>query len=243
VGDWTFEQLWATRSVALTIPAVSVETYGPKVFKTPHIGDLTHDRQVRLIDACLASAAAPLFFPLHPIGKNEGYYRNDFFVDGGLWANNPSLVGLLEAITILTARKEDRPIHVFSFGTCAGPVERRHLRENPKGGLKTWNVGKDITELAISTSAEAMNYMAGLFATALSVRSRPVLYARIPDPEMTPQQQACIGLDRADPAAFEAMEQLAATNEKRILSSMKKPDDEAYRCLAEVFRRLPSKAS
>jgi hypothetical protein len=233
------DDVWRARQIALTIPAVSIETYGPKVFKTPHLERLTHDRQVKLTDVCLATGAAPLYFPLHKIGEEQGYFRNDFFVDGGLWANNPSLVGLLEAIDILTANHQSRPIHIFSLGTCSGKVDQSHLRENPRGGLMTWNAGKDITELAIVTSANAMNFMTKLLANALSVSGPGVVYARIPDPEMTSDQQASLGLDKADPAAFEVMDQLAATNEARILSGMEDNSEPAYRSFANIFKSLP----
>ena len=138
LGDDSLERVWAERRIALTIPAVSIESYGPKVFKTPHLERLTHDRQIKLVDICLATAAAPLYFPLHAIGERDGYFRNDLFVDGGLWANNPALVGLLEGIEMLAAASQtSRDIHVFSFGTCAGTAEQGHLRKHPEGGLKT----------------------------------------------------------------------------------------------------------
>jgi len=233
-------ELWQTRRIALTIPTVSVETYGPKVFKTPHLDRLTHDRAIKLTDVCLATAAAPLYFPLHGIGKKEGYYRDDLFVDGGLWANNPSMVGLLEAIEILTETRQDqRPIHIFSLGTCSGPVDQSHLRQNPRGGLVTWGAGKDVMELSLATSANAMNFMAKLLATAFSRNGQEIIYGRIPDPEMTSQQQSCLGLDRADPEAFRIMDQLAATNEARILSSMGSPHDAIHQSFRELFQQLP----
>jgi predicted acylesterase/phospholipase RssA len=237
----TLETLWKERQIALTIPAVSIETYGPKVFKTPHRDKLTHDRQVKLSDVCLATSAAPLFFPLHQLGKSEGYFRNDFFVDGGLWANNPSLVGLLEAIDIIASGAGPRPIHIFSLGTCSGRVDQSHLKSNPQGGLKTWNVGKDITELALTTSANAMHFMTHLLANALSTSGQKVTYARIPDPEMTSEQQSSLAMDRTDQRAFDVMEQLAATNESRILSGMESDEEPAYRSFAAIFKRLPER--
>jgi len=241
LGDKTLENLWIERQIALTLPSISIETYGPKVFKTPHLPRLTHDRRIKLVDACLASSAAPLYFPLHAVGENEGYYRRDLFVDGGLWANNPSLVGLLEGIEILAASGQpSRDIHIFSLGTCSGTAEQGHLRNNPEGGLKTWKAGKEVTELAITTSANAMNFMTKLLAEALSAHGgRKIIYARIPDPEMTSEQQSALGLDKADPQAFEIMDQLAASNEARILSSMASVHDSPYRCLEKLFSELP----
>ncbi len=237
----TLEELWANRKIALTLPSISVENYGPKVFKTPHLARLTHDRRLKLSEVCLATSAAPLFFPLHSISRSTGYFRDDLFVDGGLWANNPSLVALLEAIEITAAASQQtRAIEIFSLGTCSGKVDQSHLKADPKGGLRTWNFGKDITELAVTTSANAMDFMSNLLAKALSSSGRKVTYARIPDPEMTSTQQAALGMDRADDHAFKIMEQLAATNETRILSGIEDPDNSAYRNFAAILRNLPA---
>jgi uncharacterized protein len=237
-GVTTISDLWSSRRVALVIPAISVESYGPKVFKTPHLPRFTHDRDVKLVDACMATAAAPLFFPLHPLGMKGGYSRDDLFVDGGLWANNPALVGLIEAMEIQQAARTMRPIQIFSFGTCGGIVDQSYLRSHPEGGLQTWNVGKDVTELAVSSSAKAMDFMTKLLANALRHSGRSVIYERIPDPEMTSEQQVALGLDKADPVAFKIMDSLAATNETRILSSIQSHNP-AYSLLADAFQSLP----
>lgn len=238
LGEATLDSLWNSRQIALTIPSISVESYGPKVFKTPHLSRFTHDRLLRLVDVCLATSAAPLFFPPHLITPEQGYTRKDLFVDGGLWANNPSLVGLIEAVEILKAADSARPIHIFSFGTCSGTVDQSHIRSNPEGGLVTWKAGKDVTELAISSSAKAMDFMTKLLANAFTDSNRVVLYERVPDPEMTSGQQCALGLDKADEGAFEVMDQLSATNEARVLSDMQ-TSKTAYRHLAQLFESLP----
>ena len=37
------------------------------------------------------------------------------FADGGLWANNPIMVGFTDALAIAAP---DQPIEIFSLGTC-----------------------------------------------------------------------------------------------------------------------------
>ena len=66
---------------ALLIPAVS-ETRGEPVLFRSHDPDQAH---VRLVDAVLASAAAPLYLPLHRIAGER-------YADGGLVANAPELL-------------------------------------------------------------------------------------------------------------------------------------------------------
>ena len=41
------------------------------------------------------------------------------FVDGGLWANNPVLIGLVDALAMAPL---DQPIEIFCLGTCPRPA-------------------------------------------------------------------------------------------------------------------------
>lgn len=50
-------------------------------------------RDVSMVDAALATSAAPTYFPPHEISEYLGY-----FVDGGLFANNPALTAVIEAL-------------------------------------------------------------------------------------------------------------------------------------------------
>ena len=55
---------------------------------------------------------------------------------------------------------------------------------------------------------------------------------------MTSEQQSSLAMDRTDARAFDVMEQLAATNESRILSGMESDVEPAYRSFAAIFKRL-----
>jgi predicted acylesterase/phospholipase RssA len=72
--------------VPVVLPASNLETY---------TGDLltsTDDRDVSAVEAALATAAAPTYFlPVAPKTGTRSY------LDGGLWANDPSLVAILYA--------------------------------------------------------------------------------------------------------------------------------------------------
>ena len=70
-------------------------TYG--VFKFDHKeGDLRKHNKLTMVDVALATSAAPTFFPLAQIERDNEIMGQ--YVDGGVWANNPALVGFLEAI-------------------------------------------------------------------------------------------------------------------------------------------------
>ncbi|WP_334132517.1 patatin-like phospholipase family protein [Silanimonas lenta] len=83
-------------------------TWKPKIFHNLPGGD-TKDRSERVVDVGLATAAAPTYFPSH-----KGY------VDGGVFANNPAMVGLAQALDRRNAARL-RPalddIRLLSVGT------------------------------------------------------------------------------------------------------------------------------
>nr|WP_278987033.1 CBASS cGAMP-activated phospholipase [Plesiomonas shigelloides] len=85
--DTTFGDL--TRRVM--IPTVNLSTGKPQFFKTPHNPAFSRDARLKLIDAAMATSAAPTYFFPHHCADLDAY-----FADGGLIANNPSFIGLHE---------------------------------------------------------------------------------------------------------------------------------------------------
>ncbi len=90
------------------IPAVNVTSGNIVVFKTRHHEDFERDHRLHMWRVAAATAAAPTYFS--PIQIPEV----GWFADGGLWANSPAMVGVLEGIK-LGHRLED--IQVLSLGT------------------------------------------------------------------------------------------------------------------------------
>ncbi len=75
----------------LCIPAFEGRHGEPWIFKTSHHPHYQKDRVERMVKVALSTAAAPTFFEALP---NNGYVM----VDGGLWANNPVMNALVEAL-------------------------------------------------------------------------------------------------------------------------------------------------
>jgi patatin-like phospholipase/acyl hydrolase len=67
------------------------------IFKTPHHPDFKKDAYEHMVKVASATAAVPTFFQPLPDG---GYT----FVDGGVWANNPIMVGVVDALSFSTYR-------------------------------------------------------------------------------------------------------------------------------------------
>ena len=72
-------------------------------------------RNISMVDAALATSAAPTYFPPYQIG-DFGY-----FADGGTFANNPSMTAVVEAIYQGYA-SGPADIVMLSLGTGANPV-------------------------------------------------------------------------------------------------------------------------
>lgn len=93
------------------------------VFKTRHHSEYMRDYKLPAHEVALASASAPVYFPPHSFSfSNElGRGRNINMIDGGIFANNPSLIGILEATEKLGQQFSD--ISLLSLGTGKG----RHI--------------------------------------------------------------------------------------------------------------------
>ena len=74
----------------LCIPAFNITTSAPRIFKKDY-KHLNQDDEKTFVDVALATTAAPTYFPVQEIDTVQ-------YVDGGLYANNPILVGLAEAV-------------------------------------------------------------------------------------------------------------------------------------------------
>jgi uncharacterized protein len=112
----------------LVIPSYNLGEDDVYLFKTPHHQRLTRDWKVPLWKVALATSAAPTYFPA---SKHIDHIRH---IDGGIWANNPSLVGVLEAISMLGVAAQD--IHVFNIGTTTPNTPRPDFLD--WGGLFAW---------------------------------------------------------------------------------------------------------
>lgn len=154
----TMAQVWNLRRIALAIPAVNMATYRSWVFKTPHdLGSDHRDDNYSLVDVCLASSAAPLFRSLAAI-KHPTHGGCDVFADGGLWANNPVLVAMCEALRMLGDREDD--IEIFALGSCGKPEGETISAEQLDRGLAEWKFGGDAAKVSIAAQEFAFDMIA-----------------------------------------------------------------------------------
>ena len=115
----------------LVIPAFNAQSGDIQLFKTAHHPDYRMDCKLPATTIALATSAAPTY--LNAYKDPEGRV----FIDGGVWANCPAVVGLVEAISRLGWPAEQ--IDLLSIGTTSEPFHVDEQKQN--GGLAQWNKG------------------------------------------------------------------------------------------------------
>lgn len=160
-GNTTVKQIWDDRQIALAVTAVKMSNYGPCVFKTPHNPDTTgRDNECTLVDICLASSAAPLFRSLAAI-DHSAHGTNNVFADGGLWANNPVIVGITEALRMLKdQQRDDETVEIFCLGSCGKPEGNIIDKNKLARGLLEWRFGGEAAQVSIAAQEYAYDFIA-----------------------------------------------------------------------------------
>ena len=153
----------------LLITSSDISTGGVHVFKSRYVKDLgepyVRDADTVLTDAILASCAAPTYFDPVRVGDL-------LLADGGLWANNPSMIALTEAVSKFGRSVEQ--VHILSIGT--GHSVNLYGKSRRWGLITGWGRHKLVA------------YVLGLQSQASANMARLLLadrYLRL-DPEIEP---------------------------------------------------------
>lgn len=235
-GETTLGELYKERGIALSIPAVELGRHRAYVFKTSHLGGDRDDR-TRLVDACLASSAAPIFRSLASIDPSDGLGTKRVFADGGLWANNPVLVGLLDA---LRATDTDTEIEIFAMGTCPRPEGEQVSDTDLHRTLYGWRFGARAAQLSIAAQETAFDDMARLLANELSRQGRVVHVRRFPSEKVAAAMMEHLDLDNASQAAMDALVGQARTDVDLTKSRCDDPRNAEGAAIKKLFEDIPA---
>ena len=113
----------------LVIPSFNPVTGDVYLYKTAHDLNFKEDYKRYAWEVAYATSAAPTYFKAHKTGFST------YLVDGGMWANNPSMVALCEAIGYL--RQDPKNIALLSIGTAITGVNVGQ-RTTKQGGMIRW---------------------------------------------------------------------------------------------------------
>ena len=231
-GELTFGELYRDRGVGLCISSTDFLRHAPRVFKTPHLEKKDRDDQLRLADACLASAAAPIYLPLASI--TEDGVPDQLHVDGGLWATNSVLLGVIEGLALSAP---EQPIVVLSVGTCP-PEAGSPLPVELDRGIIDWRGGVLPLELAMNAQGKAAHYATTLLAEQLRRFGKPIQVLRCVESRTSATQASLLQLDSASPEALALMRKLGNTDGQHTYRWTQNSDPRGH-LLTQIFERMP----
>jgi patatin-like phospholipase/acyl hydrolase len=160
------------------ITGVSLQNARPRLYKTDYFKRNVGRLDEPLVDVALATAAAPTYFPAHSSAHSAD------LLDGGLVANNPALIALVDACLFErpsklgtsapeSIRRNSGEIAMLSLGTgeqCGMPYDSTRLRS---GGLYNW--ARPILEVIMQAQSEAVHHQANFLLGNSYLRVNPLL--------------------------------------------------------------------
>lgn len=166
----------------LCIPSYNIITAQPRIFKKDY-GILSEDDNKTYVDVALATAAAPTYFPVRKI-------NNERFVDGGVWANNPTLVGLTEYIS--NFKNEYSNVEILSISSLEVSSGETHDKQLCRSFVH-WQ------DTLFDTFTTGQSFFTNFFMENLSKHSGiPIKYKRIKNEPLSISQQKSIDMDNAN---------------------------------------------
>ncbi len=197
-GDDTFSTI---KSKSCCIPVVDIENCKSNVFKNPHYG-LERDKNVKLKDVAIATSSAPLFFPIYSFDNYLG------LVDGGLWFNNPCLIGLIEAVNHFVGEgREFDSIEILSIGNPHSSLKKSISVTRKLSSLVKWRT--NLVEIPMKVSSKSIDDVMKIFCRNNTAYVSK--YLRLCSHNITAKQQK-LSLDFASRKAIAMINNLAETD-------------------------------
>lgn len=160
-GETTFARKDLVTNLLVT--TVDITTAKPRFYKSDYFSKNSTRVDELLADAIVASASAPAYFPL---SKEIEY--SSYLVDGGVVANNPSLVALIDGIKLQKQDGYDKTI-LLSVGTgrvCEMPYDVQKLEDTQLGWISN---NKAIIELLMNSQSKLAEFQTEFLANELGV--------------------------------------------------------------------------
>lgn len=163
------EPLLKDCKVPVGVSIYNLDDGSPSVLKSNYHPRFKRDPNLPMFKAALATSAAPTYFNPY---SSSSYLDSDgeevpfqYKVDGGVWANNPSLIALIEAQKAF--KKELKDISLLSIGTGKSVFIEK---ERKKGfGLIYWalTMQKRIVELFMQGQSQQVENLISLLKNGI----------------------------------------------------------------------------
>ena len=231
-GQETVREVYKRREIALAIPAVEMSRHRSWVFKTSHLNGRRDDK-FRLVDICLATSAAPLYRSMALVKNPTMSGHHYVFVDGGLWANNPVLVGMIDALQM--TEQGDR-IEIFSLGTCQRPPGSILGPDDMHRGLGEWKFGGEAMVVSLDAQQFAYDEIAKLLSKHVDRDCRIV---RFPCGDVSAEAMQYLDLDETSNRGMQVLTTQAQNDVLSTLSAWDHPANDDEKLLVKLFEDLP----
>lgn len=149
------------RGKYIVIPALNLTRGQPRIFKTDYKDNLNAHNLYKLADIALASSSAPVYLPASKINiPSEGESAYEYFVDGGMFANNPSVCALIEANKFV--KSDLKNVRLLSIATPTFNLEIDESSKDPgEKGLLGW--GAKLIEMALQGTSIKDHFLAEIW--------------------------------------------------------------------------------
>lgn len=165
----------------LCLPIYDLSSGKPNVLKTKHHKEYNRDYHIPAYQAAMATAAAPTYFSpysstyITKLGTTEMFSNK---VDGGVFANNPTLIGITEAQQAFNKSLDE--IAVLSIGTGVQPIIDAATRK--RWGIWYWlnNKEKRIIDILMQSQSQHTENLVSLLHKGIGrSKSKTFDYLRI----------------------------------------------------------------
>lgn len=235
-GEERLSDLYAKRGIRVCVPCINASTHNSLLFKTPHCEQKHHYPNYKIKDVCLGATAAPILFPIAQVTDPQDEESYKTFVDGALWANNPILIGMMEA---LAETDKKQAIQVISLGTCNPPSGTAVTKQKLNWGLREWKLGMKMMNLALEVQSYAYEQIAIKVAQHLA---KPCEIIRLPQSAPSAEQSVHLQMDCASPEALQVLNELGKRDADAIYSAVLDGQTPQMLALKEFFEAMPDKA-
>jgi hypothetical protein len=161
----------------------------------------------------------------------------DVYVDGGLWANNPILVALTEALSMA---ENEQPIEILSVGTCPPPSGESPDKTNLNWGSSDWEYGRKALSVSMDSQSIGYDFIAKLLSEQLSkCTNRNVSILRLDQAPPPADYVKHLVLDRADPDTQRVLIQMGTSDGLTAYSKALSETEPSYNWIKEALSELP----
>ena len=180
------------------IPSYCITNGTPRVFKYNH-GELTRDSEIPIIDVALATSAAPTYLPIYNIETDN----DKQYIDGGVWANNPTLVGLVEALKFFVG--EDKEYDAVDILSVSSLVRTSGKPTNWSNNRSFYGWKDELPNIPLRAQSHFTDYF---MKTLSEKQGSDINYVRITSATVSDDQAKYIELDNVSEQSITLLQSL-----------------------------------